>query len=69
MPRLAQPWADILLHDVLGNYLAALLSALSLWGLRAIHSSQRQRPRGGREPGDGPGAGEPDEQPDGTPDG
>ncbi|MGI5526224.1 hypothetical protein ACQEVX_01975 [Streptomyces syringium] len=32
---------DFLLHDVLGDYLAALLGALTVWGLRRIRAGRR----------------------------
>ncbi|MFF5125688.1 hypothetical protein ACFY41_01935 [Streptomyces syringium] len=43
---------DFLLHDVLGDYLAALLGALTVWGLRRIRAERR---------GDGEGRAEDEE--------
>lgn len=64
MLRLGDPLASFALHDVLGNYLAALLSALSLWFLRVFASSRRRRRP---DPGHDPEAAGPDEPSGGTP--
>ncbi|MET9644861.1 hypothetical protein ACFZB6_24855 [Streptomyces syringium] len=52
------PLPDFLLHDVLGDYLAALLGALTVWGLRRIRAWRRgigegraEDDEGGHRPG------------------
>ncbi|MBB4889197.1 hypothetical protein [Streptomyces netropsis] len=50
---------DFLLHDVLGDYLAALLGALTVWGLRRIRAWRRdgEERADGEEGGPGHGCG------------